>query len=625
MCGIAGYVAPRFEPCIGRMMKALDHRGPDGEGAAPLRHNGETAGWFGHKRLAILDLTESAHQPMYTEDGRFAIVYNGEVFNFHDIRARLEQKGERFTSRSDTEVILKAFRTWGAQCLHQLHGMFAFAIWDAEHGRLFLARDRFGIKPLYYHAGKDRFFFASELRALLAAGCVPRRLSARGIHDYLRFGSLYDPDTMIEGVKALLPGHCLTLENGVLEETKYWEITADAGNSGAGAPAKLSPEKLDELRHALWTAASRRMISDVPVGIFLSGGMDSAALTGMVSSIGKEPLDTFSIVFRESDFNEAAYSRMVADRFQTRHHEIVLPQCDMLAAMPQALRAMDQPSIDGINTYMVSAAVRHAGMKVALSGLGGDEVFGGYSSFRTIPPTERFLESWRRIPGPMRSIISGSVRRLVPVNERNEKISALLQSNGNAVHPYVLSRMLFVPDRVRRLLRAPAAGANEALARRLALAAQFDPVNRVSYLELYNYTANTLLRDADCMGMAHGLEIRVPFLDHELVQLLFTIPGAQKLRWRRQKPLLVEATRRLLPDAIVHRPRRGFALPFEHWLKADLRPEIERTFLDHGGPTAGILDPKAMEEVWRDFLAGRTSWSRPWSLYVLRRWCEANL
>lgn len=628
MCGIAGFIAPQDEASIARMTNALGHRGPDGEGAAPLRYGKQTVGWFGHKRLAILDLSEAGHQPMSTEDGRFSITYNGEIFNFHEVRAKLEQAGDRFTTRTDTEVILKAFRAWGEGCLQELRGMFAIAIWDAELGRLFLARDRFGIKPLYYHTGDGQLHFASELRALLACGSIPRRLSAAGVFDYLRFGSSYDPDTMIEGVMALLPGHYLVWEKGSWKDVEYWQLP-----SAASAPPdvargeKLSPKTVDELRMFLWEAVRHRLISDVPVGVFLSGGIDSSALVGILSSVSKDPVSTFSLVFRELDFNEATYSRVVATRFGTHHHELVLSQRDALLTIPAAIRAMDQPSVDGINTYIVSGEARRAGIKVALTGLGGDEIFGGYSSFRTVPRMERFMRSWNRVPKPVRGWLSASVSHLIPEGERNHKVGALLQSNGTAVHPYVLSRMLFVPSRIERLFpptAKPVIG-SAALAGSLQTAAQFDPINRVSYLELRNYMANTLLRDADCMSMAHGLEVRVPFIDHKLVEFLFTLPGAFKVGGRIAKPLLVQATEGLLPDMIVTRRKRGFTLPFEHWLKDELRPDVELTFREKESPLADLLDLEAMGEVWQEFLDGRTSWTRPWALYVLRRWCELNL
>jgi asparagine synthase (glutamine-hydrolysing) len=628
VCGIAGFIAPDDEASIARMISALGHRGPDGQGSAPLRCGGQTAGWFGHKRLAILDLSKAGHQPMSTDDGRFTITYNGEVFNFREVREKLERAGEHFISRSDTEVILKAFRAWGEKCLHELRGMFAIAIWDAKLGRLFLARDRLGIKPLYYHAANGHFFFASELRALLACGQLPRHLNAEGILDYLRFGSVSDPDTMIEGAMALLPGHYLIWEKGSLQDVEYWEIPCfSQASPSTGKAEKPGEDTVAELRSVLWEAARQRLVSDVPIGVFLSGGVDSSALVGMLSSESADPVNTFSLVFRECDFDEAVYSRAVASHFGTHHHELVLSQHDALVAIPDAIRAMDQPSVDGINTYIISQEARRAGIRVALTGLGGDEIFGGYSSFKTVPSMERFVQSWSRVPKSVRGCLSASLSHLLPDGERNHKIKALLQENGHAVHPYALSRMLFVPDRIKRLSRVSGetVSGGRALARTLAAASNFDPINRVSYLELRNYMANTLLRDADCMSMAHGLELRVPFIDHKLVEFLFTIPGAFKIGGQIAKPLLVQVTAGLLPEMIVRRRKRGFTLPFQHWLRDELRPEVETTFRKEKSPLADFVDLAGMREVWREFLGGHTSWTRPWALFVLHRWCEVNL
>jgi asparagine synthase (glutamine-hydrolysing) len=332
-------------------------------------------------------------------------------------------------------------------------------------------------------------------------------------------------------------------------------------------------------------------------------------------------------VFREFDHNEAEYSQAVAARFGTHHHELVLSQRDALAALPDAIRAMDQPTVDGINTYIVSREAHCAGVKVALTGLGGDEVFGGYSSFKTVPRIERFMHSWNRLPKLVRDSLAASIARLMPDSERNHKLGALLQPNGHEVHPYTLSRMLFVPGRIDQLFRGSAKPAieNQVLADRLRTAAQFDSVNHVSYLELRNYLANTLLRDADCMSMAHGVEVRVPFIDHKLVEFLFTFPGALKVGDRLAKHLLVGATRGLLPDMITKRRKQGFTLPFEHWLKDEMRLEIQGAFSSNEGPLADLVDVKVMRNVWQEFLDGRTSWTRPWALYVLHRWCEVNL
>jgi asparagine synthase (glutamine-hydrolysing) len=374
-----------------------------------------------------------------------------------------------------------------------------------------------------------------------------------------------------------------------------------------------------------------QLVSDVPVGVFLSGGIDSSSLIGILNRSGVRP-STFSIVFREADYSEAEYSRAIAQYFRTDHHEITVSQSDFFAAIDPAIRAMDLPTMDGINTYFVSERTRAAGVKVALSGLGGDEMFAGYSSFRTVPRMERFANSWRRIPGAVRNPLVSVLAALAPSSDQNRKLAALGRDSGRIVHPYFLSRMLFTPEQLNELLpemkmdTEPFRRAEKPLTESLNRAQSLDPVNRVSYLEARCYMLNTLLRDSDFMSMAHSLEVRVPLIDHHLARCILALPGSWKLDAGTPKPLLVKALRGQLPEKIVHRPKRGFTLPFEHWLRDALRPVVEESLGKIGDGALGALisEPAALG-VWKDFLEGRTSWSRPWSLYVLQRWCEQHL
>ena len=377
-------------------------------------------------------------------------------------------------------------------------------------------------------------------------------------------------------------------------------------------------------------AVRSQLVSDVPVGVFLSGGIDSSALVSILSRSGVTA-STFSIVFREADFSEAQHSRAIAAKFHTDHHEINVSQSDVLAAIPDALGAMDLPTIDGINTFFVSRETRRAGVKVALSGLGGDEVFAGYSSFRNVPRMERFAQFWKHLPNVVRGPAASAFAGLSTKNDQNRKLASLARDNGRVLHPYFLSRMLFTPGQ-RDLLfpeaDKPAAElAAESQRDSLERALPLDAVNRVSYLESRCYMLNTLLRDADFMSMSQGLEVRVPLIDHQLAKAVLSLPGASKLNGTPKK-LLVNALLGSLPDEIVHRPKRGFTLPFEHWLRQELRAEIEpvlgRKRIGEG-PLGGLLDANYVDNIWREFLRGETSWSRPWSLYVLQRWCELHL
>jgi asparagine synthase (glutamine-hydrolysing) len=626
VCGIAGIVAHRgivAPDLLERMTHSLAHRGPDDSGTVIVREESPepVEVGLGNRRLAILDLSPLGHQPMQDSETGNWIVYNGEIYNFREVRSNLEGEGVHFRSQSDTEVLLKAYGRWGEGCLTEFRGMFAFAIWDAGRHRLFVARDAMGIKPLYYSTQGKYFLFASELRTLLGTGLIQRRLDRSGLMNYLRFGSLYDPITLVEGVYVLPAGHFLTWEKGNLSVSRYWDLASD----GRGLRT-LEKKDFEELDDVLDESVRMQMVSDVPVGVFLSGGIDSSALAGILSRDGAK-LHTFSIVFREADYSEAEYSRLVAQKFGTEHQEILISQRDALDAIPGALQAMDQPTIDGLNTYLISRQTRAAGIKVALSGLGGDELFAGYSTFHSVPQMERFASFWKHIPHAACVPLAGAFEALAPSSDQNRKLAALARGNGNLLHPYFLSRQLFSDAQSQALIstnmKALAERASAPLRDALDRARELDPINRVSYLEARCYMLNTLLRDSDVMSMAHGLEVRVPLIDHRLAEKLFRLPGSAKVDPSTPKSLLVNALHGELPSEIVHRRKRGFTLPFEHWLKDELRTEVEaglRGISD--GPIAGLFSAKAVQQVWDDFQHGNTSWSRPWSLYVLQQWCE---
>jgi asparagine synthase (glutamine-hydrolysing) len=636
MCGIVGILARNAAvspEILERATASLAHRGPDDSGTVILRESlpEPVEIGLGNRRLAILDLSPLGHQPMRDPDTGNWIVYNGEIYNFRDVRKKLESLGTSFQSDSDTEVLLKAYSRWGKGCLQELRGMFAFAIWDARQHQLFLARDPMGIKPLYYGCFGQHFLFASEIRTLLGTGLVPRRLDPAGLRNYLTFGSLYDPITLIEGISVLRPGHSLVWENGNVREELYWDLAQHSRTAGATHAHCSAAERStleDELYANIDQAVRMQMVSDVPVGVFLSGGIDSSSLVGILSRSGL-PLSTFSIVFRESDYSEAEYSRLVAKKFGTDHHEILCSQHDALEAMPEAIKAMDQPTIDGLNTYFVSRQTRAAGIKVAVSGLGGDEMFAGYSSFRTVPRMERFIRYWQHLPSLLTGPLADAYAILASNTDQSRKLAALARANGSVLHPYFLARMLFTPEQRDSLLLAPDSATAErcqlSLKEDLSATQDLDPVNRVSYLESRCYMLNTLLRDSDVMSMAHGLEIRVPLIDHHLAGKLFALPGDWKLDANTPKPLLVAALHGELPDQIVHRRKRGFTLPFEHWLRDELHSVVEKTIrgVAHG-PLASELNAQGVEEIWRDFHRGHTSWSRPWSLHILQCWCELH-
>jgi asparagine synthase (glutamine-hydrolysing) len=558
------------------------------------------------------------------------IVYNGEIYNFREIRSELESQGVGFNSHSDTEVILKAYGKWGARCLDHFRGMFAFAIWDAREQELFLARDRFGEKPLYYFHRDGLFLFASEVRSLLQTGLVARELDEAGLMEYLRYGSLSDPDTLIRGIRSLSPAYCLLLKEGEATLRKYWDLNSAERDLAAPRPVRhIGPETIAELRTQLEDAILLRTVSDVPVGVFLSGGIDSSSLVALLSR--KYPsLSTFSVVFNESDYSEAEYSRSISTRFGTDHHEIVISSHEVMTSLAKIIGAMDQPTVDGVNTYIISRETRRMGYKVALSGLGADEIFAGYETFKAVPRMEWVAWCLSTVNPTLRSMLASIMR--LPNSKRRpraEKLAALIEGDSGIPHPYALTRTLFMPRQLRQLnLARDGMDVNSAkapLADIVKWAARFDPVNRTSYLELRHYMANTLLRDSDVMSMAHGLELRVPFVDHKLAEFLFRIPGASKLKPGLPKWLLIEALQGLLPQQVVRRPKRGFTFPFELWLKKEMRQDMEDVLLDPSANLLAGIDRKFVATVWKDFLAGKTTWSRPWSLYVLKQWVNMFL
>jgi asparagine synthase (glutamine-hydrolysing) len=629
MCGIFGIVGKRsreIEAALSRGTRALAHRGPDDEGTefVALASDPGTYVGLGNRRLAILDLSPAGHQPMLDPATGNTLIFNGEIYNFQDLRVELEKLGHRFTSGGDTEVLLKAYGQWGEACLKRLVGMFAFAVWDSRRERLFIARDRLGEKPLYYYDCPGLFMFASELRSLLATGIVPRRLDMQGLASFLAFGSVQDPLTIIEDVASLLPGHTLTWEKSCCRTQKYWDVAEVASRT----PATHSrQEAIDGIHRHLLQAVLQRLISDVPLGIFLSGGIDSSCVVALASEVSSKPLDSFSVVFGGSDLCESAYSDHVAKTFGCRHHQIQLTEADLLDDLPGALDAMDEPTIDGINSYVISRATKKAGVTVALSGLGGDEIFAGYSSFRSVPKMMSFQHYAQRLK-PLRTTLGPLLVR--EHTNRLSKAFALAAAAHLGNHPYFVSRALFLPRTVEALL-PQGSHENFDLASALDLRGLeegvrgLDPINQVSVLEGSTYMANTLLRDTDCMSMAHALEVRTPLLHHPLWEYVLPLAGCLKLDPQLPKPLLLSAAGQRLPEEIYRRRKMGFTLPFEVWMRDGLKGELEQELLGNGANEHFPVDARQGARIWKAFLARKTSWSRPWALFVLKQWIRRNI
>ena len=641
MCGIAGLLSTVGSvPChdaVAQMINVLRHRGPDTCGIQVTTQSPSPVVVLGHTRLAILDLSSAGRQPMHSAGRRHAITYNGEIYNFRAVAARFPNAVWR--TRTDTEVLLQAYAAWGRACVEELRGMFAFAIWDADRQELFLARDRLGIKPLYYYAGEGLFAFASEVRALLASGLVPRRVDPVGLRDYLTYQSLPAPRTMIDGVHALPPGSWLVVDAaGHVVQQRYWDLLEASAGHASDTSLAASHQHLAVL---LREAVAMHLVSDVPLGAFLSGGIDSSMVVGLMREAGHLP-HTFSVVFSDSDsdsdseraYDEARQARSVATRFGTEHTEILLREQDLLDQMPGAMGAMDQPTGDGVNTYVVAGAVRRAGITVALSGLGGDELFAGYPSFIRLARTARLFRAWGHAPHKVRSLAADAVRAFGRFSPGADKAAAMLAANGQLADLYPITRQVLSP-RQRAALLTPAwserlNGHGDPYVKLLRSAYRARPSSAllasISYAEGRTYMHDVLLRDTDQMSMAHALEVRVPLLDHVLVEYVMGLPDVYKRANGTPKPLLVNSLPGLLPEEIVHRPKHGFTLPFAAWMRGQLRAFCEERLGERGLGGRDIFQPDALRALWSAFLGGRSdaSWSRLWVLVVLEEWLERN-
>jgi asparagine synthase (glutamine-hydrolysing) len=627
MCGINGIYgiadAASAKSRVAQMCDAMSHRGPDDQG---VFNDGPAT--LGHRRLSIIDLSAAGHQPMTTEDGRYTIVYNGELYNYKSIKLDLsrsvrgsEQESWFFRTNTDTEVVIAAYARWGADCLHKFNGMYAFALWDNVKKELFIARDRLGIKPLYYYKDGDVLAFASEMRSLLASGIVPKKLDADGLVDYLRYQTVHAPSTIIENVKMLLPGHYMLITPSGTAIQKYWSLPS---KGEASVERKDYKEICKDVHSLLYHAVERRLVADVPFGAFLSGGIDSSAIVGLMSQVQADKVKTFSVVFDEKDFSEAQYSQLIAKKFNTDHHEIHLKVSDFLAELPNALKSMDHPSGDGPNTYVVSKATKNAGITMALSGLGGDELFAGYDVFKRTQELER--KQWiAAVPGFIRSVAGSVLKKRRPGVQTDKMAEMLKQDDLSLASTYSLSRQVLLDKQVLSMLQSEELSKSRVkeIVKELERKNSLPLLSRVSAAEISTYMQNVLLRDTDQMSMAHALEVRVPFLDYTLVEYVMSIPDKYKDPVTPKK-LLVDAMGELLPSEIVNRPKMGFTFPWKHWMKNELRGFCEEKM--EALSNRRSFRKEGVMNLWKAFVNDdpRVTWSRVWPLVVLENWMQQN-
>jgi asparagine synthase (glutamine-hydrolysing) len=615
MCGIAGFVdvepspAEPREALLRRMCEAIRHRGPDDEG---VHVDGLAA--IGMRRLAIIDVN-SGHQPMTGEDGRIVVVFNGEIYNFRELAAELQALGHRFRTRSDTEVIVHAWEQWGEAALSRLNGMFGIAVWDGATRTLWLARDRAGIKPLHYAIDGGRLVFGSEIKSLLADPRVPRALDPHALDHYCSF--LYTPPdrSIFAGIRKLPPGHALRWRDGGVHTWRYWDLP-DETFRGTEEEAALT------LRSILRDAVRSHMISDVPLGAFLSGGVDSSIVVGLMAEASRQPVKTFSIGFEESSFNELPYARAVASRFGTDHHEFVV-RPDALSILDRLIAHFDEPFGDAsaIPTWYVSEiAGRH--VTVVLSGDGGDELFGGYTRYR---PHAR-VDAFDRLPVPGRHAAARLAWRHWPRGFRGRNF--LRHVAQDAVGRYVESVGFFNPDEKQALYTAAFARATAdadafaAMSGILAADTHLSWPSRLMRFDFRTYLPNDGLTKVDRMSMAHSIESRVPLLDTAVVEFAATLPASFKITASgRQKHVLKQAVADLLPASILDRAKHGFGAPVGRWFGGDLRELFADTLLSPRARGRGYFEPRAVERLVADHASRRRDHTlRLWLLVVLELW-----
>lgn len=624
MCGIAALIgatkADRGVEAVRAMTEAQWHRGPDDGGLKAMRTN-QGSVVLGTRRLSILDLSPSGHQPMIDERTGNVVAYNGEIYNFAELRSQLSSLGHVFAGRGDTEVLLIGYREWGRAVLDRLRGMFAFALWDKSRQRLLLGRDHLGIKPLYYASTPSGFVCASEVRALLAAGLFEPRLDRAGLAGFLAYGAVQEPFTIIEQIRVFPSGSWAEVTpNGRLDDHGvYWDFP-DVSDR------ELDENRLiEEGRSLLESSVSRHLVSDVPVGIFLSSGIDSTTVAGLAANTAGQEVHGFNVSFPEQpSMDEQPIAARTAERLGLAFHDVRVDSATSLTWATDGLAAMDQPSMDGLNTYIVARAARESGLKVALSGQGGDEMFGGYSSFRTVPKLARWSRRASGIPIPLR-------RGLISLLARGErtragKIRDLAHASTLADVYFTFRRMLSDAD-MKRLGFSPnqlGMSSNfQSLDSRVPASA--DAVSEVGRLESRFYLGNTLLRDGDVFGMSNSVEIRVPMLDRDLAQWALGLPGRSLLPAEAPPKHLL---RSMCADALstdqLDRPKRGFFLPLSDWMRGPLA-DLRRDALD-AVSADGLIVGEAVRAIEKRYLEapGGGTWTRVWGLICLGTWLEAN-
>lgn len=628
MCGLVGIFAANSQGIVSEQvvrsaLEAMKRRGPDGTNF----YIDNDLICLGHLRLAIIDLSDRADQPMRLQCKKtrrnLILVFNGEIYNYRELQTRLEHLGHTFRSKSDTEVILHAFEEWGKSCFAEFRGMFAFAIWDEDANQLILARDRFGIKPLYYSQTEDFFVFASELKAFLNFSFVDKKINPQALGMFLRQGWIAQPQTLYQNIFALEPGTVMVITKFQVPSSKFqvrqYTFT-NISDSFTQPQEKISlNEAVEKTKSALLDSVQYHLVADVEVGAFLSGGLDSSVIVALMREAQQEKLTTVSAVFPGTDYDESAKAKLVAETFKTNHLEIEITGRDFLDHLESILAAMDQPTVDGVNTYFVSLAAKQAGLKVIVSGLGGDELFYGYPSFQVVPKFMQFLPLLKY--RPIRAVVNW-ITQMNLWDRRLAKLLGMIETSDvlpAAISAYFNYRGLFNNSQVASLIAPELSNLVNAediqINQYLPQIEKIQDLSKViSLLEFNFYLKNQLLRDSDVFSMAHSLELRVPFVDNVLLETITKIPENYKIKSGIQKFLLVETVKDLLPPKILQQKKQGFVLPLALWLKGEAKDIVVSELT-----RSKIYNQKTIFLLLKKFFKGQIHWSRVWSLFVLNR------
>ncbi len=621
MCGICGMVGLLNKDLLKKICGAMLHRGPDDEGYFIDKNVG-----LGIRRLSIIDL-KTGHQPIHNEDETIQVILNGEIYNYKELTYELKAKGHRFYTNSDAEVLVHLYEDLKEECVHKLRGMFAFAIWDKKEERLFLARDRLGIKPLYYTHQNNRFLFASEIKALLEDRGISRKIDAAALDYYLSFLYIPAPLTIFKEVNKLLPGHSLIFKKGNLDIKRYWKLNFFGGGQRSREFYK------EKILSSLKEAVKSHLVSDVPIGVFLSGGVDSGAIVALMRQLGTDSIRTFSIGYEKKylSYNELEYSRLIAKRFDTRHQEFIIKP-DIVKILPKMVSCLDEPFADSsaLLTYLISKEASQY-VKVAPSGIGGDEVFGGYPRYAGAVISSYY----EKFPFTLRKLLktlSFSIKSSSKGRDTPGRIKRFLKSGLLTPEERYLAWISYFDDQMKNKVY------NEDIKQEIQKIKNkqgyihldyFNEINsrdylsRIVYTDINTYLPDDLLIMADRMSMANSLELRVPFCDHRLMEVCFDMPYQLKLKGLRLKSLFKEAFSGLLPQKILNKPKQGFMIPLADWLRVDLKDYVLEILFIENIKKSGYFNPDYIQTILKKHFSGRENFTHQiWALLVLEIWLK---